>query len=152
MTENAKATFNVHEGLVVKMDTYELLRALSPKERSDLVRHAAIDEIMYKDLVDQLVSGVTDCDSWCSEQDLQRLRELLTPMMTEVAARAIATLIQERDAAKADAKRHSDWAWKMRHAWPREYERTRPPLPDYAHTWRISDAQAMAVARGEKEP
>jgi hypothetical protein len=151
MNDNAKVTFDVREGLVVKLDAYELLRALTPEQRMDLVRHAAIDEVLYKDLVDQLVSGVTECDSWCSEQDLQRLRELLMPLMTDVAARAVSTLIQERDAARADAKRHSDWAWKMRHSWPREFERTLPPLPDYAFTWRISDVEARAVVSEEVE-
>lgn len=150
--ENAKVTFDVHTGLTVQIDTYELLRKLSPEQRMDLGRHAAIEETLYQDLVDQLTSGVTDCDSWCSSDELQKLREKLAPLMTEIAAKAVKELRREADAAKADAKRHSDWAWTMRHQWPPEHERSLPPLPNWTPAWSMSNEQAIAIATGKAEP
>lgn len=125
----------------------DILSALSNDQRLELIRMVAMDDVIVQDIVDQLATGYTHDVSSLGDSFLNECRIKLMPMMGEVAAQAIRQLVQERDNAKLDARRHNDWAWKLFHAWPRDADRRNmPAIPDFGHAYKMPMEDARAIA------
>jgi len=143
VTITDSAEYGMH--LCIRLD--DILSALTDSQRVELVRQAAMDEVLIKDIVDQLTCGWTEDGCNIGERFLNELRIRLMPLMGEVAKEAIRCLVQERDAAVKDARRHSKWAWDLFHAWPRGADRLNiPSIPDFGYTHKISDEEARKIA------
>jgi hypothetical protein len=146
MKPSVKITDEAKDGMHLCIRLDDILSALTAAQRIELVRQAALDEVVVKDIVDQLAHGWTDDGSCIWDKVLTELRVKLLPLMGEVAKEAIRDLVQERDNAKLDAKRCSAWAWSMREQWPREYQHLVPPIPDFGYAPKMADEEARKIA------
>lgn len=127
----------------VHLDLTELVDGMSPEDKRLLARKLCADQYLIQAALeiaaDDSASGYghyfsdEDDGPWwfCSRTTLE-IREKLLPLMPVVARQAVLEALRQRDAAIADCKRHSDWAWKMYHAWPRGSDwSSQPRLPDW---------------------
>lgn len=134
---------------VVTIRVDHLVDDMQHADKVELIRRLAMDEYVISDIVEQLALGQT-CDG-CSlgTKFMQALREKLMPFMTDVAAEAVRVAVNEATAAKADAKRHSDWAWRLYHAWPSEAWAERPAMPEFEQLARMKRAEATKRVGGQ---
>jgi|GEM_PF-4573722 len=122
----------------IRITLRDLVEELSEADRADMLRHLVASPVLFGAVLECVAGGgsmpsffnESDEPWWFDHETVLKLREKLIPLMPEVA-KAIATeALGRRDAAQAELKRFDDWAWKMYHAWPEDYRRYRPDVPE----------------------
>ena len=137
------------------IDVGFVMGGLSDETKSHLAMYLLTDDRLIQAVVEQMVDGITydDAGLWwsMSAEAIGRLRERLCEKLPEIAARAVKTLIHDRNAALAAAKQEWDWAWRLWHAWPEEHWRDRPEHPKYESTSFPGDDVVSKVLNVEGE-
>lgn len=127
------------ENGTLKIDLNELVEALDQEQRTALARHLVADELLFRAVLEcvsdegrfgHFFTDDGDGDWWFSPEKLLELREKLIPLLPAIARGAVEEALRQRNQAKADGKRHHDWAYNLYHAWPELYLDRRPRGPD----------------------
>lgn len=140
----------------IEIDISELVEAMTPEQKRAIAMQLGAEEYLIRATVESLVAGGFFEDDgvwWFDDRTLTELRAKLAPMMEEVAREAIRGLLQQVSRISADWKRDHDWAWKLYHAWPEGYWRSRPESSGFVSTPRTTDAEVdAALERAERRP
>lgn len=149
----------------IQIDVSDLVDSMSAEDKRRIARSLCADDYLIKAVLeivaDTSPSGYghffeDDEDNgpwWFCSRTVLELREKLLPLMPTAARQAVLEALRQRDAAKADLKRHSDWAWRLYHAWPKDsHWRGMPQLPDWAPAQSVegaleAEAEALLAAR-----
>jgi len=104
-----------------------------PKEGLELLRKYLVhDEYLMKAVVDALVTGEHFQGWWFDTRTVNKWREQLVELMPEAARMLINHLVQRRDDAVENGRRHDRWAWQLCHYHrDRHTMRSEPDLEDY---------------------
>ena len=119
----------------MEIDTNELLLNLDEDNLIKLADTLSCQDLVIKNVSDQIIDGCTDVGSSGSEgvdsihfTPLENARRRVAMKAGDVAKREIETLQRRLESAKRRMKNKEDWAWAMYHAWPDEYLRARPDI------------------------
>jgi len=122
---------------VLSVSIRELLDYMDKETLRRVLRYAIAQEDLFGAVLDCVADdsrfGYFFDGEW--HFDVRRvleLREKLLPLMPTIARNAVLEALHQRNDAKADAERMHRWAWQLYHAWPRDFTRHRPEIPDWA--------------------
>jgi hypothetical protein len=137
------------EGCKIEIDLFDLFGELTREEQLKLVDHLALNGEVVLQVAKLLIDGHTDSGSWmghCPKDDEEKARAMIVEHQKGLAAEVLRDVMHDRNLARADADRISDWAWKMYHAWPENETRRRPDLKmpsEYGKNVWVDKADAM---------
>lgn len=127
------------EGGELRIDVMALVESLGPKDRATVAQFLCANEYLWKAVLDCVTDerGYYFKDDeegvwWFDRRTVLELRQKLIPLMPDVARLSVEEALRQRDEANREKERHSRWAWKMFHAWPKEEWRQRPELEPFA--------------------
>lgn len=136
------------KGNKIELDMYDLFTDLPKEEQLALAHHLAIEDDIVKQVVELLTKGQTDNGSWTghvSNDAVEQARAAIVEHAKLAASEVVRNLITDRNKAEEDARRNSDWAWKLWHQWPEAHLNRRPdnpPLPSLSEYGKLWASQA----------
>lgn len=127
------------EGGELRIDLLALVEALPNKDRNDLARYLVADELLWRAVLECVTDDSKYFGHYFKDDEegewsfhhttVLKLRELLVPLMPEIARLAVEEALRQRNQAQENERRTDAWAWKLYHAWPRDEWRSRPVGP-----------------------
>ncbi len=135
---------------VLTIELSEIVDALSRKDRKELARQLVADEELFA----AVLECVADDSRWghyfSDDEDglwsfdprtVLTLREKLLPLMSTVARNAVHEALTQRNDAREEARRMSEWGWKLFHAWPESVWNQRPATYEITRAPGVADSE-----------
>ena len=139
----------------LQIDLGYLMNNLRQEDKATLAMYLLTDDRFLRAVIEQVVDGLAFDPQglfWsASDVCIQQLREKLCAKLPEIEFEAVKRILAARDAARAEAKRCTSWAWKMYHRWPDEYAALRPDHPRFVTTLFPNAEEVAEELRQAKE-
>ena len=139
--------YNLSNGnLEINMD--DIINNLTYEEKRAIAEVLVWDKEIFDDLVQRLMGDqiVTDSMSRGIYEARIKFMELL-PVMDQNIIRSLMHLLE---AERAEQGRYHCWAWEMYHAWPKEFVRHMPKMPEFQNTRWAKDVEVQEVMAAER--
>lgn len=130
-----KATIN--DGKLC-IDVNDVIDELTTEEKLEFASSLVWEDTVLREVV-RVLSDDLATDGF--NYNIFEMRKLLAEKMPDVLRSLVQGILMMWLREKKERQRADTWAWKMYHAWPEEYRKSRPELEPYEPIKYLDDAE-----------